>query len=315
MRIAVAGTGKLGSSVLVPLLESSHEVVAVVQDGRKTKGLRRWLDPWLLRFTSASMSFSGVAKRAGLPIIYIDKMTEEELAPLRALDIDLLIVSGFAIILKEPLINLPNVGAINCHSSLLPNHRGPNPFSAVIVAQEEFTGITFHEIDPGIDTGPIIAQFEIPIKEDDTGGSVYHRCADLVRANVVDVVDEIAEAGALVGEPQDPEAGSYDQRMQGEAIFIDWEQPAVDIARLIRACTPFHLARFHWGERIIYCNRCEIDPKPVPDPPGTVLDNSMAVRVATGEGTIVLLGSLYKGKIWWLWPNFFRRPYVGERLT
>ena len=314
MRVAVAGTGKLGGSVLAPLLDSSHEVVAAVQDGRKTKGFRRWLYPFLLGFFPSSLSFLGLAKREGLPLIFIDKMTEEELAPLRALDIDLLLVCGFGIILKEPLISLPKYGCLNCHSSLLPDHRGPNPFSAVILAGEEKTGVTFHKIDPGIDTGDIVAQFEMTIDDEETGGTIYHRCCALSQANVVAVMDDIEAVGGIFGVPQDPNAGCYDKKIEGEARLIDWTQSAEEIGRKIRACNPFHMAQFRWGNSLVYCNRCEVDPRPVTEEPGTVLENGMAVRVATGEGTIVLLGSLYKGTIWWLWPNFLRRPQIGEKL-
>lgn len=314
MRIAVAGNGKLGASLLNPLLESQHDVVALVQNGRTTRGFRRWLYPNVMRVSPSSQGVLGTALRNGLRIVYIDKMTEEELQPLRELEINLLLVGGFGIILKEPLISLPTHGCLNTHSSLLPLHRGPNPFTAVIQSGEEKTGVTFHKIDPGIDTGPIHSQYELAIAQRDTAGSIYHRCCDLAHAHVVEVVNRIEEEGGINGTPQDPDAGCYDKRLKDDALYIDWNQSAAEIDRFIRACTPFNLARFNANGHVVFTNRSEFDPEPVDAAPGTVMSNGVNVRIATGEGTVTLIGSMAKKPVPWVWPNAFSRPAVGDVL-
>ena len=136
MRVAFAGTGLMGVQLLMAIVESSHEVVAVVQNGRKTQGLSRRLNPTAASVFLSGSNVAGAAKRLRIPIVWIDRMEAPELAPLHELAPDLLLVGGFGIILKAPLLSLPTLGCLNCHPSLLPRHRGPNPFAAVVLAGE-----------------------------------------------------------------------------------------------------------------------------------------------------------------------------------
>ena len=168
MRIAIAGDGHLGMSLMEPLLGSRHDVVALVQNGRTATGFGRTMTK---AAGSLFGSFAGVAGKAiqrGIPVVWIDRMTEEELAPLRAIASGVLLVGGFSVILKKKLLELPKIGCVNMHSSLLPKHRGPNPFSAVVMAGDAESGVTFHQMDEGIDTGPILEQYRFPIRKQDT---------------------------------------------------------------------------------------------------------------------------------------------------
>lgn len=312
MRVVMTGSGYMATLMGKAIIESGHELVAIIDNGRTVKGYRRRLDPWVSSIFSPNGRLNGIARRRGIPIIYVDKMTEEELAPLRALNPDLIVVGGFSIILKKSLITLPKIGCINCHSSLLPRHRGPNPFQAVILAGDEETGITYHVIDEGIDTGPILEQHRTPVTNKDTAGSLVRRTSQLAAEKLPALLDRIARDG-LNGTPQPTDGASYDKKLEGDELFMDWERPAVELDRMVRACFPFTMARFRYKNTIVYVARSRPHEQETGRPPGTITATRPLVRVATGKGTLMIMG--YANKPFpWLWPGLFWRPPLGFRL-
>ncbi len=313
MRIAVAGGGGLASCVLEPLLESSHEIVALVRDGRKTKGMRRKLEKLAAGALERGSSAISLARRGRIPIVYIDRMDSQELAPLAACKPDLLLVAGFGIILKQPLLTLPRIGCVNCHSSLLPRHRGPNPYRAVILADEPETGVTFHVMTEGIDDGDILGQYRFSLAPEDTGGSVFMKCNSLARRNVLDVIERIEREG-LRGAPQDPAEATYDKNLSEEEMLIDWSWPARRIEALIRACCPFSPARFRHGRHIVHVWSACYDEEPCDAPPGTVLAAESHVFIATGEGALQIRQAALQGALNWTWPSPLHKLKPGDRL-
>lgn len=313
LRLAVAGGGRLGMSLIEPLMASGHEVVAVVQDGRKTRGTRRWLAPRLARLSGSSISVAGFARQHGIPIVWIDKMTPEELAPLHRLAPDLLLVGGFGIILKKPILELPRIGCVNCHSSLLPRHRGPNPFAWALMSGDEETGVTFHVMDPGIDTGDILDQTPFPLRDDDTTLSVYRRACDLSGTRVVEVVDRIERDG-LRGTPQDEARATYERNPAAADAWIRWDRPARAIVRQVRALAPSPAPRFRHGDRVVYVFRAEALDGRADAPPGTVLGSAGSVEVATGSGRLRILAAFTRAPFPWVWPAPWQRPKAGEVL-
>ena len=312
MRVAIAGTGRIAVKLFKALSSSSHEVVSVVQNGRRVQGVQRVIRPAVARlFRSGTMI--GLAKRHGLPIIWIDTMDDAELAPLREIAPDLLLVGGFSIILKEPLLSLPKVGCMNVHSSLLPRHRGPNPFCGAIASGDAETGVTFHCMEGGIDTGDIVAQFSFPLDAQDTMMSVFRRASDLAGKHVEDVLDTIARDG-LVGAPQDEALAMYEKKLTGDDVWVRWEDSAESIDRLVRACAPAPMPRFLHRGHVVSIARTHFDPTPVDEAPGTVLQNHGYAIIATGEGRLFTDVAYAKAPVPWIWPAPWLRPAVGERL-
>ncbi len=314
MRIALVGSGTLSVRMLTPLLASQHEIVAVLLDGRNTKGYRRWLGPVLARYFRGSFSLGGQAWKHNIPIHYIDRMTKEEVAPLQELNLDLILVGGFSLILKKPLLDLPAKGCLNTHSSLLPRHRGPNPFSAAILGQDEETGVTFHWMDEGIDTGDIVAQFPLALTEKSTMLGVYREACNLAGQEVVGVVDSIAD-GSAISVPQDVRQASYEKKPRTEDAWIDWEQSAEEIDRQVRGMSPQPCVRFLWRKCLVFVHRVNYDPTPVDAAPGTIIENRPLVKVATGKGTLTLRVAFRQKPIPWLWPGLGKRPEVGDVIA
>ncbi len=313
MRIAVAGSGRLAVSLIRPLAESSHELVAVVQNGRETKGLlRRRAMPACLSVVGGGSSATGFAVRNQLPIVWIDKMLDD-IDPLRKLEPDILLVGGFNIILKRPLLDLPRIGCVNTHSSLLPRHRGPNPFAAVLMAGEEETGVTFHIMDEGIDTGDIIEQSSFPVDPKDNALKLYMKACERASERVVEVMDRIERDG-LDGVPQDEQQATYDQKPTDETAFIDWTQPGEYIERFVRALNPFLMARFKFRKNVVKVARAAYDNTSVNAEPGTVVSLSPRPRIAAGKGTVYIRVAYCKKPVPSIWPSPWSRPKVGERL-
>ncbi|MCX5758137.1 MAG: methionyl-tRNA formyltransferase [Candidatus Hydrogenedentes bacterium] len=313
MRIAIAGSGRLGWSLMAPLLESGHEVIAVLQDGRRTRGFMRRVVTAQCTTLASNTTMIGLAARNRIPVMWLDRLTEEALAPLRALEPDLILVGGFGVIFKKIILSLPKIGCANCHSSMLPKHRGPNPFAAVILQGDEESGVTFHVMDEGIDTGDILAQYAYPVSVSDTPIAIYNNACVLAGEHVVEIMDRIERDG-LHGTPQDHGVATYDKQIDRALSKIDWSLPATQIERIVRVFKTATLARCHFQGREILVSMVKADPTPIDAAPGTVLASGRWVRVAAGEGFVDIVLAYKLRPVPWIWPTRWNRPRVGERL-
>lgn len=311
MRIAVAGSGLLAAGMLRALAGSRHMIVAVVQNGRREKGIRRRLIPAYLSVVGGASSATGFAFRRGIPVIWIDRLAED-LEPLRALEPDVLLVGGFDIILKRQVLELPRIGCVNAHSSLLPRHRGPNPFCAVLLAREAETGVTFHVMDTGIDTGDVLDQTAFPIEPRDTAATLYHAACQVASERVVAVMDQI-EHGGLRGRPQDHTKASYEPKPSQEDARIDWTLPSVEIDRRIRAHA-FNAAWFMFRGRRVHVGKASAVAQREEAAPGTVVNHRIPLRIAAGNGALLIEMAYTGERLPRLWPTLRNRPALGEKV-
>jgi len=309
LRVVVAGQGTMGGAVLRALHGSRHQVVGVVANGRRTRGLWRPLMR-LDGLLGAGSPLLVEARRARLPLLWLDRVGEGEVAWLEGLEPDLLLLANFGIILPGRLLGVPRLGTVNTHWSLLPAYRGPAPHTMVILGGESQTGLTFHVVEERIDAGDILDQVAYPVAPDDTAMRLYAKAVRLAEARVLHVLDRV-EADGLVGEPQDLAQGSYHRRLRPEDVRIDWGRTAVEIDRLVRACTR-PMAWFVHRGRPVWVTRASADPRPVDAPPARVLSARPQVRVATGGGVITIEAAFVRAPLPWVWPAPWSRP--GEAL-
>lgn len=143
----------------------------------------------------------------------------ESLELLKSISPDLIVVANFTQILKPPVIEIPRLGCINVHPSLLPKYRGPSPFYWVLKNHERKTGVTIHYIDPGIDTGDIIGQREVPIKEADTEFTLRKRSACVASQLLPEVVESIKAGSAPRIRQNDDEATYYSFPPRGKSLL------------------------------------------------------------------------------------------------
>ncbi len=221
--------------VILKALAGSYPVVGVVTQPDRPTGRSQTLLPPAVKLTALEL---------GLPILQPEKLRlPEAAAQLARWNPALIIVAAFGQILRPAVLDLPALGCVNVHASLLPRWRGAAPIQAAILAGDSDTGITIMKMDPGIDTGPILSQRSLPILLEDTTGSLRERLArlgaDLLLATLPDYL-----AGKLVPRPQ-PEAGAtYASMVKKEDELLDFSQTAQVLERRVRALHPSPGAHF-----------------------------------------------------------------------
>ncbi len=203
---------------------------------------------------------------------------------------DLGVVAAYGKIIPEELLNLPRLGMINVHASLLPKYRGAAPVHRAIIDGETETGITIMRLVRELDAGDMIAKVKRPIGPDETSDEVERDLAALGSALLVEVVDRLA-VGPVVEERQDFMMASYAPRLTKEEGLVDWTLPAPFIHNRVRGLYPWpHAYTYLDGHRLILL-KTHVDDMSAPEPAGTVVAVTRdAVQVATGhEGRLTIL--------------------------
>jgi len=229
LRLVFAGTPEVAVPSLRALLDSPHEVVAVVTrpPARAGRGRGERVSP-----------VAALAAEAGIPVLSPNKPGEPQfLAALAGLEPDCCPVVAYGALLPPAALAVPKYGWVNLHFSLLPAWRGAAPVQAAILHGDDVTGASTFLIEQGLDTGPVFGVLTEAIRPDDTSGTLLGRLADAGAGLLVATMDGI-EAGALRPEPQSPDGVSVAGKITPADAAVDWNQPGRHIDRLIRACTP-----------------------------------------------------------------------------
>jgi len=162
----------------------------------------------------------------------------EAQAELAALQPDLLVVVAYGLILPQVVLDIPRLGCINSHASLLPRWRGAAPIQRAVEAGDSESGVTVMRMEAGLDTGPMLLKVTTPITAQDTGGSLHDRLAEMGPPAVIQAIAGLA-AGTLQGEVQDDSLATYAHKLNKDEARIDWSRPAVELERLVRAFNPW----------------------------------------------------------------------------
>jgi methionyl-tRNA formyltransferase len=242
--------------------------------------------------------------------------TPEALAQLAAWQPEVIVVAAFGQILRQDVLDLPPYGCLNVHASLLPRWRGAAPIPAAILAGDAITGVTIMKMDAGLDTGPIIARREEPIRPDDTQTSLGERLAQLGAELLVETLPAYLE-GTLLPQPQPEEGVTYAGQLRKEDGLLDWSCPAVELDRRVRAFHPWPGAFTFWqGQMLKVLRAAPLLAWRGDAPPGAVLALADGVAVATGEGALRLERVQLAGRRPMDVALFLRgqRDFVGSRL-
>lgn len=225
----------------------------------------------------------------GLPVEQPLSLRDEEAqATLAAYRPDLLVVAAYGLILPQSVLDLPRLGAINIHASLLPRWRGAAPINRAIEAGDRETGITIMQMEAGLDTGPMWHKSVEPIHADDTAGSLHDRLAPLGATALIEALPDIV-AGQGAPEAQDDAQACYAAKLSKAEARVDWREPAELLERRVRAFNPWPVAQTEfegkplrlWGSRVMPADR--------EGRPGEVMrltDDGFAVQ--TGDGWLEL---------------------------
>src|SRR4051812_43091414 len=218
LRIIFMGTAELACAGLEALTQTEDfKVVAVVTQPDRPKGRALKLQPSPVK---------AVALRLNLPVLQPERARDPGfIEELRSLTPDLIVVTAYGQILPKAILEVPQFGCLNVHTSLLPKYRGAAPIQWAILDDEPETGVTIMQMDAGMDTGPMLAQEKSPISADDTSESVYARLSDLGARLLVRTIPEYA-SGRIQPSPQPEDGVSYAPKIKKEDGRLDWTQPS-----------------------------------------------------------------------------------------
>lgn len=293
MRLVFLGSGLMGLPALRWLQESSgYPLVGVVTQPDRPAGRGLQLIPGPIKAYAASV---------GLPILQPEKLREpaavQTLANWAA---DLHIVVAFGQILSREVLALPRIGTINLHASLLPRHRGASPIQAAILAGDAESGLTVMHVVPELDAGDIILQKRLRLAEDETGGSLHDRLADLGPAALAEALPLLA-AGQAPRIPQDASQVTYAGKLSKEAGKLDWRLPCHQLERQVRAYHPwpgaYAILPPSDAHQRLKITRALARPEINSDRPGTVLTTAtQKLLLACGEGALEILEAQLPGR-------------------
>ena len=229
MHIIFAGTPEFARVALTALHAAGHTVAAVLTQPDRPAGRGMKLKPSLVKQE---------ALRIGLSILQpVSLRTPEIQDALSALNADLMVVAAYGLILPRTVLDIPRHGCLNIHASLLPRWRGAAPIQRAILAGDIETGITIMQMDAGLDTGAMLQRDAIPITPDDTGASLHDKLATLGGQAIIAVLARMSK-GALVPTPQPDEGACYAAKISKAEATLDFNRPATELARAVRAYNP-----------------------------------------------------------------------------
>ena len=283
LRVVYMGTPDFAVPALEALIGSHHEVVGVfTQPDRKSGRGKKVRRP----------PVKVVAEEAGVPVYQPKrvKKNDEAYETLAGWEPDVVVVAAYGQILPERILELPRLGCVNIHASLLPKYRGAAPINWAIVNGEDKTGVTLMQMDVGLDTGPMLEKYEVDVPADMTAQELHDRLAELGRETIVGALDRLA-AGELEPTAQNDAESSYASMLSKEDGHIDWGKSGEQVANHIRGFNPWPGAfafHRHDGEktRIKFHRATPVDAD---GEPGEVLEADVAderLVIACGEGSI-----------------------------
>lgn len=280
LRVVYMGTPDFAVPCLDKLIADGHEVAAVVTQPDRPKGRGQKL---------TASPVKEAALRYGLPVLQPEKIkTSEFLAELIALKPSLIVVVAFGQFLPKALLDLPPLGCINVHASLLPRYRGAAPIHWAIMNGETATGITTMYMDAGMDTGDMILKAEAPIGPDETTGQLHDRLKALGAEVLAATLTRIAD-GTAPRLPQDGAAATYAPLLTRAVERLDWQSPATAVHNRVRGLNPWPGAYCHHQGRPLKVWGSELAATGEHGQAGQILSvGDAGVLVATGAGAVRL---------------------------
>ncbi|MBB6057038.1 MAG: methionyl-tRNA formyltransferase [Gammaproteobacteria bacterium] len=278
LRIVFAGTPDFAAKHLQALLDANLQVVGVYTQPDRPAGRGNKLTPSPVKV---------LAVEHEIPVFQPENFRNPDAQQeLKALNPDLMIVVAYGLLLPQPVLDLPRLGCINVHGSLLPAWRGAAPIQRAIWAGDKETGITIMQMDAGLDTGDMLHKVVCPITAEDTSASLYDKLAVDGPQGMLFTIRQLAD-GTAKPEKQDDESATYAKKLSKEEACINWQQDADFIERCIRAFNPWPVSYFRLADLNIKVWKAEVLPDNSQLPPGTVIQASKAgLDIATGNGML-----------------------------
>lgn len=230
MKIVFMGTPDFAAGVLQALIESEHEITAVITQPDKPKGRGKEM---------VSSPVKNLAVSNGLEVFQPARIkADEAVEQLKKYEADIFVVAAFGQILSKEILDMPKYGCVNVHASLLPKYRGAAPIQWSIAEGEEYTGVTIMQMNEGLDTGDILTQTKVDITDEETGESLFDKLMESGAKLLIETLSLI-EKGDITPIPQNNDESTYAKMIKKEMGHIDYRLSAESIERLQRAFTPW----------------------------------------------------------------------------
>lgn len=273
----------------LPSLKALHEhtqVVGVVTQPDRPSGRGRTLTPPPVK---------ALAQELGLPVFQPASLRKPEAAqPLADLAPDVIVVAAFGQILRQHVLDLPKLGCINVHASLLPRWRGAAPINAAILHGDPQTGVTIMQMDAGLDTGPILSMQAIPIGSAETAGELSDRLADIGAQLLVETLPGYI-SGEIIPKPQPEDGSTYAPMLSKSDGELDFQQDAASLARKVRAFNPWPGTFTPWKGQPLKIHQAYAVDKPSGSPGNHTIVQGLPA-IFCGQGTLVLQSLQPAGK-------------------
>jgi methionyl-tRNA formyltransferase len=280
LRLAFMGTPDFAVPSLAALIEAGHDIAAVYCQPPRPAGRGNKLQP------SPVQRF---AESKELPVRYPARLRDPVAqADFAALELDAAVVAAYGLILPKPILAAPRLGCLNVHASLLPRWRGAAPMQRAILAGDAETGVTIMQMEEGLDTGPILLAESVPLDATTTAATLHDTLAALGARLIGAALDRLA-AGELTARPQPEEGVTYAAKLTREEGRLDWRRPAAELERAVRGLNPWPGVWFERDGERVKVLAAELMAGTSDAPPGTVLDDRLAVACGSGALRPVLL--------------------------
>lgn len=309
LSIVFAGTPAFAVPALEAIAATRHLVRAVFTqpDRRAGRGLR--IEPSPVK--RAALAHSLPVEQ---PATFRDA---DSVALLAGYEPDVLVVVAYGLLLPQAALDIPRLGCLNIHASLLPRWRGAAPIQRALLAGDAETGVTIMRMEAGLDTGPALSRRAIRIEAADTGGSLHDKLAALGASMIVEALELLA-SGQAVFEPQDAAAATYARKIAKDEARIDWSRPAAEIERVVRAFNPWPVAETRLDGAQLRVWQSHVVPAPGGRlaVPGEILEaEPERLVVATGRDSLALERVQLAGRRPVSAPEFIRgRALAGKVL-
>ena len=287
MKIIFAGTPDFAATALKKLIDAGHDIALVLSQPDRPSGRG-------MKLTASPVKEIALAHNIEVltpPTLSVKKAPEESqqiFDKLKSLNADVLVVAAYGLILPLPVLTCArgigkngDITAINIHGSLLPRWRGAAPVARAIEAGDAESGVMLMKMEAGLDTGPVIATARTPITDTDTGDTLMARLAEMGADLLVEAL-KTPETLTWVAQPE--EGVTYAEKLAKSEALVDWTEPAVVLARKVRAHIPFPGTQFVLGDLMIKV--WEAMPVEGTGKPGEILSTEGGLTVACGEGAL-----------------------------
>jgi len=288
MNVIFMGTPDFAVSTLEGLIKSNHKIIAVVTRPDRPKGRGREILPSPVKV---------VAEANKIDVLQPEKVKEPDFVKkLREYIADCIVVVAFGQILPNEILSFPRYGCINLHASILPKYRGAAPINWALIKGEIKTGVTSMLMNEEMDTGDMLIQREVEIKEDDNAGTLYDMLSRIGSDVVLETL-ECLEKGEIKRVKQDASIATYAPKLKKEDCLIDWSIGAKKIVNKIRGLTPALGAYTSYNGKRLKITNAEYLIKEVKAEKGEVFEvNRNGIKVICGDGLVIIKNLQPEGK-------------------